>query len=254
MDVQLGRPGENFARAAALIEEAMAQKPDVLVLPETWNTGFRPKEGLHELCDRDGSRTRSVIGSLAAKYGVNIVAGSISDLRRGKVYNTALVFDRTGSCIASYDKTHLFTPMGEDRYYTPGDHLCRFTLDGVSCGLIICYDIRFPELTRSLAVQGLDMLFVASQWPAVRIGHLDTLAKARAIENQIFLCCCNGCGTADETVFGGHSAVIDPRGRELAKAGKKEQILYAEADLSQLQTIRDSIYVFRDRRPELYQL
>lgn len=254
MDVRLGRPEENFSRAAALIEEAMTQKPDVLVLPETWNTGFFPKEGLQDLCDKDGSRTRAVIGTLAAKYGVNIVAGSISNLRGGKVYNTALIFDRSGSCIASYDKTHLFTAMGEDRDYTPGEHLCRFDLDGVSCGLIICYDIRFPELTRSLAVQGLDVLFVVAQWPAVRISHLDTLTKARAIENQMFLVCCNGCGTAGRTVYGGNSAVIDPWGADLSKAGETEQILFADADLSSLQSIRQSIHVFRDRRPELYRL
>lgn len=254
MKVGLGCPEDNYAHAVELIEKAIAQKPDVLVLPETWNTGFFPKEGLHDLCDREGRQTRTVIGALAARYGVNIVAGSISNLRGGKVYNTALVFDRTGSCIASYDKTHLFTPMGEEQYYTSGDRLCRFTLDGVNCGLIICYDIRFPELARSLAVQGLDMLFAVSQWPGQRIGHLDVLTKARAIENQLFLCCCNGCGAADETVFGGHSAVIDPWGQVLAQADDTEQILYAEVDLSQLQSIRESIHVFRDRREELYRL
>ena len=254
MDMLLGKPEENFTHAEHLIEEAAKQGADVLVLPETWNTGFFPKEGLQDLCDRDGSRTQAVIGALAAQYGVNIVAGSISNLRHGKVYNTAMVFDRAGKCAASYDKTHLFTPLGEDRYYTPGSSLCRFTLDGVNCGLITCYDIRFPEFARSLALQGLDMLFVVAQWPALRIAHLDTLTKARAIENQIFLCCCNGCGAANETVFGGHSAVIDPWGQELAKAGEGEQILVADADLSQLQNIRASIHVFRDRREELYRL
>lgn len=254
MAVKLGCPEDNYAHVSALIGQAMAQKPDVLVLPETWNTGFFPKEDLRSLCDREGEKTQTIIGALAAKYGVNIVAGSISDLRHGKIYNTAMVFDRAGRCVASYDKTHLFTPMGEDRYYTPGSSLCRFTLDGVNCGLITCYDIRFPELTRSLVLQGLDMLFVVAQWPAVRIAHLDTLTKARAIENQIFLCCCNGCGTANETLFGGHSAVIDPWGQELAKAGETEQILAADADLSQLQSIRASIHVFRDRREELYRL
>ena len=160
MDMQLGCPEENFSHTGQMICDAMAEKPDVLVLPETWNTGFFPRENLTGLCDRDGERVKAEIGALAAKFRVNIVAGSVSNVRDGKVYNTAMVFDRSGSCIASYDKTHLFTPMGEDDYYTPGDHLCRFSLDGVQCGIIICYDVRFPELTRSLAVEGLDMLFV----------------------------------------------------------------------------------------------
>ena len=88
---------------------------------------------------------------------------SVANARGGRVYNTACVFDRNGELLCAYDKTHLFTPMGEDDYYTCGDHLCCFTLDGVKCGIIICYDVRFPELTRSLALQGLDMLFVVSQ-------------------------------------------------------------------------------------------
>ena len=254
MNMVFCQPEENFRLAEELIAKAMEEAPDVLVLPETWNTGFYPKENLAALCDRDGARVKAEIGALAAKYRVNIVAGSVSNLRDGKVYNTAMVFDREGNCVASYDKTHLFTPMGEDNFYTPGDHLCRFTLDGVRCGLIICYDVRFPELTRSLTVPGLDMLFVVSQWPKVRTFHLRSLTTARAIENQMFVVCCNSCGVAGETVYGGNSAIIDPWGETLALAGESQQILSARCDLSILQNIRGTIPVFRDRRPEIYEI
>lgn len=254
MDMLLGSPQENFSHAAELVAKAMADRPDVLVLPETWNTGFFPKEDLPSLCDRDGEQTRQVFGELAQRYQVNIVAGSVANVRGGKVYNTAMVFDRTGACIASYDKTHLFTPMGEDDYFTPGNRLCTFTLDGVKCGLIICYDVRFPELTRSLTVPGLDMLFVVSQWPKVRTFHLRSLTTARAIENQMFVVCCNSCGTAGQTVYGGNSAVIDPWGETVALAGEKEEILTAHCDMGILTEIRGSIPVFRDRRPKLYNI
>ena len=254
MDMLLAKPEENFSHAAELVKRAMKDKPDVLVLPETWNTGFFPRENLQALCDRDGSRVKQVFGTLAERYQVNIVAGSVSNVRGGKVYNTAMVFDRTGVCIASYDKTHLFTPMGEDNYYTPGDRLCTFVLDGVKCGLIICYDVRFPELTRSLTVPGLDMLFVVSQWPKVRTFHLRSLTTARAIENQMFLVCCNSCGTAGQTVYGGNSAIIDPWGETVALAGETEEILTADCDLQILTNIRGSIPVFRDRRPSLYKI
>ena len=254
MDMLLAKPEENFSHATELVKRAMKDKPDVLVLPETWNTGFFPRENLQALCDRDGSRVRQVFGALAEQYQVNIVAGSVSNVRGGKVYNTAMVFDRTGACIASYDKTPLFTPMGEDNYYTPGDRLCSFTLDGVKCGLIICYDVRFPELTRSLTVPGLDMLFVVSQWPKVRTFHLRSLTTARAIENQMFLVCCNSCGTAGQTVYGGNSAIIDPWGETVALAGETEEILTADCDLQILTNIRGSIPVFRDRRPSLYKI
>lgn len=252
MDMRLAAPEENFLHAAKLIENAMADQPDVLVLPETWNTGFFPRENLPALCDQDGQQVKAQIGALAERFQVNIIAGSVANVREGKVYNTSLVFDRTGECIASYDKTHLFTPMGEDKYFTPGDHLCRFTLDGVRCGLVICYDVRFPELIRSLSVPGLDMLFVVSQWPKARISHLRNLTTARAIENQMFVVCCNSCGTAGETVYGGNSAIIDPWGETIALAGETEQILTAQCDQQILENIRSTIPVFRDRRPELY--
>ena len=254
MDMVFCSPEENFRKAEALIAQAMERNPDVLVLPETWNTGFFPRENLSQLCDRDGNRVKERIGALAKKYRVNIVAGSVSNLRGDRVYNTAFVFDREGTCVACYDKIHLFSPMEEQKFYTPGDKLCRFTLDGVPCGLVICYDIRFPELTRSLALAGTDVLFMVAQWSEERLSHLKNLTVARAIENQMFVVCCNSCGTADGTVYGGNSAIIDPLGQHLAQAGMQEEILSAQLDTDKLQTIRNTIPVFRARRPELYHL
>ena len=252
MNMELGNPNKNFNHAKELISEAMKENPDVLVLPETWNTGFFPKDILFESSCRNGDEVKAVIGGLAKEYGVNIVAGSVSNVRENRVYNTAYVFDRQGCCVAEYDKTHLFTPMGEDKYYTAGNHLSCFTLDGVRCAVIICYDIRFPELVRTLALTGLDMLFVVSQWPKVRTLHLNTLLTARAIENQMFAVCCNSCGIAGDTVFGGNSAVINPLGETLAKAGETEEIIAVNCNMSMLSEIRGSIPVFRDRRQELY--
>jgi len=252
MEVKLGCSDDNLFHAEELITESVKEQPDVIVLPETWNTGFFPKQNLTELCCMNGDIVKHHIGELAKKYKVNIVAGSVSNLRDGGVYNTAFIFDRKGTCIAEYDKVHLFTPMGEDDYYTGGDHLCIFTLDGVKCGIIICYDVRFPELTRSLALHGIEILFVVSQWPRERITHLRTLTTARAIENQIFVVCCNSCGTAGKTVFGGNSAIIEPLGKILVVAGADEEIISATCDMRILSDIRANIPVFRDRRPELY--
>lgn len=252
MDVRLGDSAYNFARAEELVRTAAAQGADVVLLPETWNLGFFPKEGLAALADPDGGNVRRVFGTLAKELGVNIAAGSAVTKRDGKVYNTAYVFDRAGECVAAYDKTHLFTPMGEQDYFTPGGQLCTFTLDGVKCGLIICYDLRFPELTRTLALRDIDLLFVPAEWPGVRRAHWQTLNRARAIENQIFLACCNACGTAGETVYGGSSAVYDPWGTVLAEAGEHEEIIAADCDFAVKEQIRNSIHVFRDRRPELY--
>lgn len=254
MNMRLAEPDENFKHAAALIEKAAGEGADVAVLPETWNTGFFPRENLDSFCDTDGERTKKEIGSLAKKLGIYIVAGSVSNKKGGKVYNTSYVFSRDGECIAQYDKTHLFTPMQEHHFYEKGSHLTRFEIEGKKCGIIICYDIRFPELTRSLTIDGLDILFVVSQWPAVRTAHLLALTKARAIENQMFVVCCNSCGTAGATVYGGNSSIHDPWGVLLSQAGEAEEIISAECDTSILGEIRSSINVFNDRRVELYKL
>lgn len=254
MNMKLGCPGENYAHAKALITKAAKDSPDVILLPEAWNTGFYPPAGLRDMAEGAQERTSSEIGSLARQYGINIIAGSISSIKQGCLYNTAMVFDRSGRCIASYDKTHLFSPMGENELYTPGSSLCTFPLDGVPSGLIICYDIRFPELVRSLALSGMDMLFTVSQWPDVRISQFHTLAAARAIENQVYVACCNSCGCTSTTRFGGNSILIDPLGRTIARAGTGQEILSGEFDLSRLPGIRSAIPVFKDRRADIYSL
>ncbi|MDE7220359.1 MAG: carbon-nitrogen family hydrolase [Oscillospiraceae bacterium] len=252
MDMRLGEPDCNFAHAEELVRAAVrAERPDVVVLPETWNTGFFPKN-LSACADRDGERTKAVFSAMAKELNVNIVCGSVANKKADGFYNTAYVFDRTGGVIAEYDKTHLFTPSGEHEHFRSGTHACRFELDGKKCGLIICYDIRFPELTRTMTLEGVDLLFVVAQWPEKRTMHLETLARARAIENQMFLALCNSVGAAGETRCGGHSAIIDPWGEYLARAWDGEETITGEADFSVIEGIRSSINVFRDRRPELY--
>ena len=229
MNMLFEHPDENFAKAKTLIRRAAEENsPDTVVLPETWNTGFFPRRDLEKFCDRDGERVKSEIGGLAKTLGINIVAGSVANVKNGKIYNTAYVFDREGNTAAEYDKTHLFTPMGEHGFFEKGSHTCRFELDGKKCGLLICYDIRFPELTRTMTVNGVDFLFTVSQWPTARVAHLTALVKARAIENQLFAVCCNSCGTAGETVYAGHSAIADPWGEFIASAGADETVITAD--------------------------
>ena len=245
----------NFDRAAALIRRAARESaPDVIVLPETWNTGFMPAGDLAGASDEDAKAVRARFSPLARELNVNIVAGSVSNKRGGHIYNTACVFDRAGACLAEYDKTHPFTPMGEHEVYTPGDHLVTFTLDGVRCGLLICYELRFSELWRTLALRGAEVIFLPAQWTAARQYHWETLTAARVIENQLFVVSCNACGERDGTVYGGFSRVIDPLGEVLAQGGREEEIVSAELDLACVAPLRARVPVFHDRRPELYRL
>ena len=256
MDMLFAQPEENFAKAKRLIRDAMASEPDVVVLPETWNTGFFPKQGLSVLAERDCARVKRELGGLAAELGVNLVAGSVANVRGGKVYNTACVFDRAGNCVAEYDKTHLFTPMGEHAYFTPGDHLCRFRLDGHDCGLVICYDIRFPEFARTMVLDGARMIFVPAAFNMTTgPAHWELTFRARALDNQIYML---GCAPARDTQAGyiswGHSIVTDPWGQVMKQLDEKEGILIEEMDLDQEDQIREQLPLLKHRKSEMYHL
>ena len=255
MDMELGNPDKNFAHAEALVRKAAAAEPDVITLPETWNVGFFPKENLADLSDKECGRVKKVFSALASETGINILAGTVSNQRQdGGIYNTACVFDRKGNLVTEYDKVHLFSPSGEDQYFRHGKQPCNFRLDGVDCSLVVCYDIRFPELIRSEMLAGSSVQFVVAQWPVARQLHWDTLNRARAIESQSYLCCTNSVGTAGTTKCGGHSAVYGPMGECLILGGENEQILVADMDLSAVDEVRSSINVYRDRLPEAYRL
>lgn len=248
IDVAFGEPQRNFAAAERLLARAAEDQPDVIVLPELWNTGFFPKDDLPALADDNAARTKALCGAFAAEQRVNLLAGSVTERRNDRHYNACYAFDRAGNAVGRYDKLHLFSPMGENTYFAPGGHLGLFQFDGVNCGVEICYDLRFPEQARAMAVKGMDVMFVVAQWPVQRLDHLHTLAKARAIENQCFVCVCNGCGIAPGTQFGGGSRVFSPTGKTLAMADGTEQIISSDLDLTILPELRNEINVFNDRR------
>ncbi|SNT27229.1 Predicted amidohydrolase [Anaerovirgula multivorans] len=252
MNMEFANPDKNYKRAEELIRVAAKDKPDTIVLPETWNTGFFPVEKTMELADEDGKRTIKLFSTLSKELDLNIIGGSIVNKKGGSLYNTSYIFNRKGECIAEYDKTHLFSYMHEDDHFNKGIKTTTFDLDGIKCGVVICYDIRFVELVRILALQGISILFVVAQWPVPRINHWEILNQARAIENQIFVVNVNSSGIAEETVYGGHSSIISPWGDVLVKASSEEEIITAKLDIEIVKEIRNTINVYNDRRPELY--
>lgn len=253
MDVVFGRPDANRQKVEELIAEAAEEKPDIVVLPETWNTGFFP-ENVKELADKNGEPTRSLLAKLAQKHAVNIVGGSVSNNIDGKVYNTNFVFNRNGELVSSYNKIHLFSPADEHEVFERGKEVNVFEIEGVKAATVICYDIRFVELIRTLALQGIEILFVPAQWPHPRLEHWKTLIKARSIENQMFVAAVNGSGKSDTLEFCGNSMLLDPWGKVIVKADEQEKIITGEVDLSIIKEIREKINVFRDRRPEVYNI
>jgi omega-amidase len=255
MDVKIGEPEHNFSRAEEMLERAVQgdSKPDLIILPEMWNTGYALDQ-IGQLSDPNGEKTREMFSEFCGKHGVNVIAGSVSEKKEDGIYNTLFVFNRKGELVADYSKMHLFRLMDEEKHLAAGNTIGRFNLDGIEAGAMICYDIRFPELARTIALDGAKILFVPAEWPIPRLHHWRTLLMARAIENQMFVVACNRMGKSGSTEFFGHSMVIDPWGEILVEGGEEEGILCADIRLEDADKVRRTIPVFEDRRPELYDL
>ncbi|MFC4811731.1 carbon-nitrogen family hydrolase [Paenibacillus sp. GCM10023250] len=253
MHVDAGEPDANYERVARKLEEAVGgeEKPELIVLPEMWNTGYALQR-IEDIADRDGERAKALLSAFARTHAVRILGGSIAEKRADGVYNTTYVFDERGELTDTYSKMHLFRLMDEEKYLQAGDLPGTLRAGGLQAGMMICYDLRFPELARKLALGGAKALFVPAQWPNPRLHHWRTLLTARAIENQMYVVACNRCGASGDTTFFGHSMIIDPWGEIVAEAGEEETILRGGIDPALVEAVRAKIPVFEDRRPSLY--
>ena len=250
MDVIKGDRAANQAAVERLVAEAVKLcAPEVIVLPELWSTGYA-LERAFSLADERGDA--SFLGRLACEYGIAFAGGSVLAEDGGSLFNRAQVIDRDGRYAAHYDKTHLFGLMDEGRYLSSGRKTLSFEMGGLRCASVTCYDIRFCELPRRLAVEGAEVLFVSAEWPMPRVEHWRILLRARAIENQMFVAACNRGGVTDGEVFAGNSMLIAPDGTVLADAGTGEEIIWADFEPEQVRRTRSHIPVFMDRVPELY--
>ncbi len=255
MQVVLKQLETNYRNAELLLRRAAAAGADVAVLPEMWSGGFVTDDLDQRLADVDGQRAKAFFSRLAGELQINIVGGSVATKKGADFFNTGYVANRQGEIIADYDKAHLFSYAGEDTRFCAGNQLGTFSLDGIPCGIMICYEIRFPEWARKQALAGTRVLFVPAEWPLPRVNHWRVLNQARAIENQFFVVAVNGCGAAvKDQQNAGNSMIIDPLGQLLADAGAEpeETVIIADVDLVKLDQIRKSMTVFKDRRPELY--
>jgi len=250
-ELQLGNIEYNFDLIEQEMRKASENNPDVIVLPEMWNTSFFPKN-VKELADKDGERAQTFLSTIAKELQTNIVGGSVSRKTEGKLFNTSYIYDRSGNNLGSYDKAHLFSPSGEDDLFEKGDSITTFYLDGVKCGIVTCYDIRFPEWVRMTVLEGIEVLFVPAAWPEKRTTHWDTLNRARAIENQLFVVNVNSVGETPSGKMGGYSALFDPWGEYVVTPNKEPGIQTGEINREDIKEIRKSINIFNDRRPSAY--
>ncbi|MDO9507754.1 MAG: nitrilase-related carbon-nitrogen hydrolase [Thermovirgaceae bacterium] len=251
-DVIWGNPEENISKMKARLD-SLPDGPSVVVLPELWTCSYdNPRMREHSLSSPDAL---AMLMYASKKKGLSIVGGSMpcKDPSSGAMFNRCHVIDDTGSLKGSYDKGHLFPLLDEPIHFSPGDHPLLFDLYGITAAAAICYDIRFPEFIRSLALAGTDILFVPAQWPVPRIDHWTTLLRARAIENQIFVIGCNRCGEGGGDQYGGHSLAVAPDGIILTQCSESEEkIMTVEITPSLLQETRNKFPFTRGMNPLLY--
>lgn len=251
MDVLLGKPHKNLAKARDMIAKAAGQGSDIIVFPELWSTGYDLENAAaHSTPTHKGIFAQ--ISSLASEHNIHILGSCLSLLEAGRFGNTAVFFGPDGEILGEYTKTHLFQLMDEHKYLSPGEHPTIIDTSWGKAGLAICYDLRFPELFRAYALAGAKIIFLPAEWPHPRLNHWQILLRARAIENQMYIVACNRVGTSKDTHFCGHSCIIDPWGEMVMEAGEDEGILTAEIGINKVDEVRSSIPIFADRRPEIY--
>jgi predicted amidohydrolase len=252
----------NLERAERLVARAAATGADVVVLPEKWNA-IGDAEALHANAEPlEGGESVTALADWARTHGITIVGGSITERREGreKLSNTSVVVDSEGSIVAVYRKIHLFdVEVGghvyrESEAEEAGDEPVICEAEGWRIGLTVCYDVRFPELYRVLALEGAELVTVPAHFTE-RTGrdHWHVLLRARAIENQCYVAAAAQVG---ETLPGrrsyGHSVVVDPWGTVLADAPDEETVIAAELDRSRLRRIRSELPSLASRRPAAY--
>ncbi len=240
----------NFSRLAGFIEQAADNDADLVLLSETFSTGFAVEDD--RFAELEDGPSSQFLRAMALEHGL-WVGGSCPEVPAdsdtsvdARPANT-FVLAGTDGTVHRYRKIHPFTFGGEDRHVRAGEDLVTVNIDGVRISMFVCYDLRFSDEFWDVAL-GTDLYLIPANWPATRREHWMALLRARAIENQAYVVGCNRVGEGGGLVYSGDSSVIDPFGEELAVAGDGETILYAEVSAGEVERIRDRFRFLQDRR------
>jgi omega-amidase len=250
----LGDLDANLSKIREFSSRAKDAGAELIVFQEMVDTGYSmPVIQKHATPWTDGAVPE--LRKIAKNFSIAIIGG-VSERDGAAIYNSQLVVDANGQVVAKYRKTHLVTaaPIEERTCFSGGNEFASLTVAGFRFGLSICYDLRFPEMCRTLAVEhGANVFITSSAWPFPRVEHLRILAMARAIENQSYLILANRVGTDDGVTFCGTSAIIDPYGTIVAAASvDREELIQAEISDHVINSVRNRMAVFAHRRMDLY--
>lgn len=255
-------PGKNLQTAGRYIAEAAKRGADLVMLPEMFCCPYETPN-FPRFAEKEGGAFYQALASLAKENGIFLIAGSVPEEAEGKTYNTSYVFSPEGKGIAKHRKIHLFDidVAGGQRFMesetlTAGNSPTTFQTPWGKMGLCICYDIRFPELSRLLALEGAKAIFIPAAFNMTTgPAHWELSFRARALDNQVYMA---GCAPARDLTASyhswGHSIVANPWGEVLEELDEKEGVLYAELDFEKEDAIRSQLPLLRHRRTDLYAL
>lgn len=248
---------ENLKTALFLTQEARVKGAGVIAFPEflmAFSPTSQTAEELTALAEPfDGSFVTTL--REAARAATIAILATIYErcARPDRVYDTAVWIDNSGNIAAVYRKTHLYDAFGfkESDKFLAGDVVTRpVTIDDGRYGMMICYDLRFPEMARMLALAGANVMIAPSGWVQgdLKVEHWQTMIKARALENGCYLIAPNQIGN----IYTGHSMAVDPLGRTLADLGEKENLAIVDLDLSLVAEVREKLPLLQNRRADVY--
>lgn len=251
MNIRYGDVRRNTATMEKLTQEAARRGSHMVVFPELWSTGYALGQA-KELANTLNTGVFDQLSTIATQNKISIV-GSVLEKRGIEVANSAPFFAPNGRTLGVYRKIHLFRLMDEDQYLQQGSSPLTIDLPWGRTSIAICYDLRFPELFRRYALEDSKMVIIPAEWPQARIEHWRTLLQARAIENQCYIVATNAVGETGDTVFGGHSMVVDPWGKILVEGSDEPILLTVDLEMDRVNEVREHIPVFDDRRPDTYE-
>jgi predicted amidohydrolase len=257
-----GSKAENLERMEPLVARAAATGADLVLLPEKWN-GIGTHEIILDVAEPlDSGESVAAMSAWARQHGITLVGGSIVESREGreKLSNTCVVFDAEGEIAAAYRKIHMFDVEVGGHVYResdseePGEGPMSCEVEGWRLGLTVCYDLRFPELYRILAVEGAEIVTVPAAFTLYTgKDHWELLLRARAVENQCFVAAANQWGVHEGGKASyGRSSIVDPWGVVLAQAPDEDAVISAELDRAHLERIRRSLPSLANRQPAAY--
>jgi predicted amidohydrolase len=253
---------ENLEKAERLVARAAAAGADVVVLPEKWNAIGSAETYLEAAEPLEGGESVEAMAGWARRHGITLVGGSIAERREGrtKLSNTSVLFNPEGEVVAVYRKIHLFdVEVGghvylESEVEEPGEEPVVAEIEGWPIGLSVCYDVRFPELYRILALEGAYLVTVPAHFTLYTgKDHWHVLLRARAVENQYFVAAAAQFGeTRPGRPSYGRSLIVDPWGIVLAEAPDEETVISAELDQARLREIREKLPSLKNRQADAY--